>query len=85
MGEGGSVRAGVRPEYFPVFYRESLIDPRSRRVFGYDMTEDISLLIERTRDTAAMSLTGGIELVSAQGNLAGFLALVPLYRPGAAS
>jgi signal transduction histidine kinase/PleD family two-component response regulator/CHASE1-domain containing sensor protein len=83
-GRAGLVPAAARSEYFPILYRESLVDPDARAVFGIDMMDKNSVLIEQMRDSPVMRLTGRIELVSARGNRTGLLALVPIYRPGAA-
>jgi signal transduction histidine kinase/CheY-like chemotaxis protein/CHASE1-domain containing sensor protein/HPt (histidine-containing phosphotransfer) domain-containing protein len=81
-GQGGLVPAPQRPEYFPILYRESLLDAQGRRVFALDLGATARVEIERARDTGEISLTTAFELITGHGNRTAVLALAPLYRLG---
>ena len=80
---GKMVRAGQRPEYFPITYIEAKQTPS--RLLGYDLASEPILrsVLEKARDTGAVSTTGRIKIITT--NQLCFLAFQPVYRKGAST
>ncbi|MFB2921437.1 CHASE domain-containing protein [Aerosakkonema funiforme] len=78
--QGQMVRAGERPEYFPITYVSS---SNSQNVaIGFDLASDPMrrAALENARDTAAMSSTGRVRIFTTRK--LGFLTFQPVYRNG---
>ncbi|MDM8559884.1 CHASE domain-containing protein [Candidatus Parabeggiatoa sp. HSG14] len=78
--QGQMVTAGVRAEYFPVFYVEPY--KGNEAALGFDLASNIERLktLNKSRDTRSMVATSRIKLVQEQGQQFGFLIFVPLYQ-----
>ncbi len=75
---GKMVRAGKRPEYFPITYVEG--KQRERGALGYNLASEPMRrwALEKARDTGAVSTTGQLKIITT--NQLGFLAFQPVYR-----
>lgn len=78
--KGVMVQAETRPEYYPVYYAESL-EP-NRDALGFDLASNPIRLdaIEQSRDSGNILTTSPLTLVQGEGEIKrGFLVLLPLY------
>lgn len=82
---GLMVKAGVREEYFPVYYVEPL--EGNKLALGFDLASNQSRLkaLKFSRESGKMAATEAIRLVQETGDYLGFLVFLPLYRPGTAT
>ncbi|MBD2461129.1 CHASE domain-containing protein [Oscillatoria sp. FACHB-1407] len=82
--DGTLIRAGARPDYFPVYYVEPL--DNNELALGYDAASDATrrAALERARDTGAIAVSGRIELVQTARQQFGLLVILPIYRQGMA-
>jgi len=78
--EGVIVPAGIREEYFPVYYLESL--KKNAPALGFDVrSEPLRVAaLERARDTGESTATAPIRLTQEPGSQRGFIVFEPLYR-----
>jgi signal transduction histidine kinase/CheY-like chemotaxis protein len=83
--DGTLVRAGARPEYFPVFFMESLTG--NEPALGFDLQSEAKrrFALERARDTGLAAATAPIRLVQEPASQLGFLVLLPIYDGRATS
>ena len=74
--------AGIREEYFPVYY----VEPRrgNEAAIGYDLASNPTRkqALDQARDSGEMTATGRITLVQETGLQFGFLTCVPIYGKG---
>jgi diguanylate cyclase (GGDEF)-like protein/PAS domain S-box-containing protein len=74
------VRAGIKDEYFPVYY----VEPHAGNEvsLGYDLSSDPTRLqaLIKSRDSGLMTATSRIILVQEKEQKYGFLVFVPVYR-----
>lgn len=77
--QGEMVRAGVRAEYFPVYFVEPI--KGNEAAVGFDLASNPTRLatLQKSRDTGQMLITARITLVQEKGNQRGFLAFLPVY------
>jgi signal transduction histidine kinase/CheY-like chemotaxis protein len=77
--EGVLVPAEERPEYFPVFYLETL--QRNAAALGFDVGSERRrrAALDHARDTAQPAATAPIHLAQEQGGQRGFLVFEPIY------
>lgn len=77
--KGGMVSAREKPEYFPVYYVEPLID--NAEAFGFDLGSDSTRLkaLQMSRDNNTPQITASITLVQEHESQKGFLAFLPIY------
>ena len=75
--------AGIRAEYFPVYYVEPY--KGNEKALGFDLASQATRkeALEKSRDTGTMIATSRIRLVQERGNQFGFLVFMPVYRKGA--
>jgi signal transduction histidine kinase/CHASE1-domain containing sensor protein len=74
--------AGRRAEYFPVYYRETIIGPPNSRIVGQDWGADPVRLdaLQRARDTGKPAMTAKVRLTRGVG---GVHVYWPIYGKGA--
>ncbi len=81
--QGSTIRAGLRPEYFPVYY----LEPRQGNevALGFDLASDALgyEAIQRARDSGEMAATSRFALVNEPKNQFSVLIIAPIYRKGA--
>ena len=79
-----TVKAGVRAEYFPVYYLEPY--KGNKPALGFDLASQPTRkeALEKSRDTGRMVGTSRIRLIQEKGDQFGFLVFMPVYRKGAA-
>ncbi len=77
---GAMVPAGDRPEYYPVYFLESL--SRNLAALGYDVGSEASRrsALEEARDTGKPCATAPIRLAQEPGSQQGFVVFFPLYK-----
>ena len=77
------LRAGVRSEYFPVYYVEPY--KGNEQALGFDLSSHAvrNEALQKSHDTGEMAATSRIRLVQEQGDQFGFLVFIPVYRKGA--
>ncbi|MEA3210042.1 MAG: hypothetical protein QOE70_3099 [Chthoniobacter sp.] len=80
QSEGVLVPAGVRDEYFPVFFLESL--EKNQAAFGFDVGSERRrrAALEQARDSGLPAATAPIHLAQETGSQRGVLVFQPLYR-----
>jgi signal transduction histidine kinase/CheY-like chemotaxis protein len=80
QADGTIIAAPPHPEYFPVFFLETL--QRNQPAFGLDVSAEPRrrAALERARDTGDATATAPIRLAQETGSQRGFLVLQPLYR-----
>ena len=80
---GKLIRAGDRPEYFPVYFVEPMRG--NEAALGFDLASNQERLsaLEKARDTGKPAATERITLVQETGNEFGFLVFFPVYERGA--
>jgi signal transduction histidine kinase/DNA-binding response OmpR family regulator/CHASE1-domain containing sensor protein/HPt (histidine-containing phosphotransfer) domain-containing protein len=85
VGDGLKVRAGDRPEYFPVYYMEPYQGNES--ALGFDLASNPTrqAALNQARDTGLTVATGRIKLVQETGDYYGFLLFQPIYDKNAES
>lgn len=80
--QGLMAPAGIREEYFPVYY----VEPRrgNEAAIGYDLASNPTRkqALDQARDSGEMTATGRITLVQETGLQFGFLTFVPIYGKG---
>lgn len=83
VSPGNMVRAGERPEYFPVFFVEPYIG--NQKALGYDLASDSvrRAALLRAAATGKMIATGRIVLVQETADQYGALVFYPVYKNGA--
>jgi diguanylate cyclase (GGDEF)-like protein/PAS domain S-box-containing protein len=78
--QGQMVSAGIRNEYYPVYY----VEPRTGNTsaFGFDLGSNAARLdaLERSRKTGEFVATAPITLVQETESQRGFLCFLPVYR-----
>lgn len=81
---GELVPAGVRDEYYPVYYLEP--HAGNEAAFGFDLASEESRrdAMLHARDTGQFAATLKATLVQDQGTTPGIIAFYPVYRRGAA-
>jgi len=82
QGAGAPVVAGLRDEYFPVFYVEPVVG--NERAMGYNLACNPVRLaaLQEARDSGRVVATARVTLVQEKGNQYGFLVFAPVYdRP----
>lgn len=79
---GELIRAGDRPEYFPVYFVEPLRG--NEAALGFDLASNRARLsaLEKARDTGTPAATERITLVQDTGDDFGFLVFLPVYERG---
>jgi len=79
--QGKMLRAGDRPEYFPVTYVEAR--QKQTGALGYDLNSEYSrrIPLEKARDTGKMAATERIKIFTTKQ--LGFLTFQPIYRHNA--
>ena len=84
-GQRHAVRAGSRPEYFVIHYRESIVESDGRKVLGFDVASNVASRdgITRAWYTGALAASGRVPILTSDGKEFGFVALAPVYRKGA--
>ena len=82
-GQGSMVRAGSRPEYFPVYFVEPYAT--NEAALGFDLATNPARreALTRARDTGDIVATARVVLVQEKIGQYGFLLFDPLYRKGA--
>ncbi|MGB8724773.1 MAG: CHASE domain-containing protein [Terriglobales bacterium] len=82
-GQGPMVRAGPRPEYFPVYFVEPYAT--NEAALGFDLASNPARreALTRARDTGDIVATARVVLVQEKIGQYGFLLFDPLYRKGA--
>ncbi len=84
--QGEIVRAGERPEYFPVTFVEPLAG--NEPAIGYDLASEPTRLaaLELARESGGFVATAPVRLVQKEGEELGFLVYSPVYEsdPGSA-
>ena len=80
--QGIMVPAGLREEYFPVYYVTPL--KGNEKALGFDLGSNAVRLaaLEKARDSGELVVSGRIKLVQETGNQYGVLAFLPRYRNG---
>ena len=80
-GQPGFVPAGVREEYFPVYYAEASDQVLSWQPLGFDLGSERRRreAMDRARDTGEPAATAPIRLVQEPGSQHGFLVFHPVY------
>ena len=83
--DGALVPAGERPEYFPVYFLESL--SRNAAALGFDVNSEPRRrrALESARDTGEPRATAPIRLAQEPGAQQGFVVYHPLYDPPGAT
>ncbi|MCH8213169.1 MAG: CHASE domain-containing protein [Proteobacteria bacterium] len=83
--DGELVTAGLREQYFPVFFVEPV--DGNRKALGFDLGSNPKRLkaLERARDSGRPVATARIRLVQETGAQYAFLVFVPIYRNGLAA
>ncbi|MDD1783637.1 diguanylate cyclase [Enterovibrio sp. ZSDZ35] len=78
--EGEMIEAGVREEYFPVYFVEPYIG--NEKALGFDLFASPSraATINKVRDSGFPASTSSITLVQETANEKGFLAIVPIFK-----
>ncbi len=78
--ESTLVPAGMRAEYYPVFYLEPL--EKNEAAFGFDVSSETRRrqALEQARDTGQATATAPLRLAQEQGSQRGFLVFQPLYE-----
>lgn len=81
-GREGTRAAGQRAEYFPVYFRETLVGPDSSQIAGYDLGGAPPHLeaLQRARDTGLPAMTASLPLIDGGD---GVLFYWPIYQRGA--
>ncbi len=76
---GNMVRAGVRKEYFPVYFLEPLND--NKHIMGLDLSSDTVQMeaLNKSIDTGEMAATPLIPLIQLKGKHYGFRVFLPVY------
>ncbi|HEY9297091.1 MAG TPA: CHASE domain-containing protein, partial [Phormidium sp.] len=76
--QGEPLRAGERPEYFPITYIEALESQSG--ALGYDLLSDPlrRIALQKARDTGKLIATARIKIITS--NKLGFLTFKPIYR-----
>jgi len=77
---GALVRAGERPEYFPVYLLEPL--EKNVQALGYDIGSEPErcAALEKARDSGTVTACGPVRLAQEVAKQRGFLVLQPLYE-----
>jgi signal transduction histidine kinase/FixJ family two-component response regulator len=80
-GQPGFVPAGMREEYFPVYYAEASDQVLSWQPLGFDLASEGRRreAMDRARDTGEPAATAPIRLVQEPGSQHGFLVFHPVY------
>ena len=80
---GKMIKAGSRPEYFPVLYLEPM--KGNEEAFGYDLGSNFTRLetLKLSRDSGQPVASQKVNLVQGEQHHAGILIFVPLYEKGA--
>ena len=80
--QGRLARAGVREEYFPVFFVEPL--GSNEKALGFDLASDPvrSEALKRSAATGGLIATNPVTLVQETADRFGFLVFRPVYRGG---
>jgi signal transduction histidine kinase/CheY-like chemotaxis protein len=78
--QGAMVTAGTRPEYFPVYYLESL--ERNQPALGFDVNSEARrrTALDLARDTGKATATEPLRLAQEPGSQQGFLVFQPIYN-----
>ena len=80
LNQGEMIRAGDRPEYFPVYFVEPYLGNELALGFDLGSSEPRRTALMRASVSGQLALTAGIELVQDKPGNKGFLALMPVYQ-----
>ncbi len=80
--DGHMAPAGMRPEYYPVFYIEPLAG--NERALGFDLSSNPArrAALEQAAQSGELRASGRITLVQENSDQSAFLAFRPVYRAG---
>ena len=83
--EGQLVRAGLRQDYFPVYFMEPV--QGNAAALGYDVASEPTRAeaLRRSRRSGSLTATAPVHLVQETAQQSGFLAVRPIYRRGAST